>query len=755
MKLQHHGEEVEVLGSAPSGKVGFQIKTSALAFKILSEGLYSDKIKAVIRELSTNAFDAMVEAGKRDQPFKVHLPTRYEPWFSVKDEGVGMSHDRILHNYCTYFGSSKNDTNDQVGCLGLGSKSPFAYTETFSVTSIKDGKKRTYTALVSEQGYPEVMEIPLGEEDGQPVFEVNTDEPNGVEVSFPVKESDIYEFHNKARSVYLDFPVKPETNLSDFRIGKIEYTVKKATWRMRKPCNDLSWHTHVRVVQGCVAYPLDHNQIGFRHPLLDSLIDLHVPIGDVEITPSREAISYTEFTRKNLKAALEVVAQEIAESYVEKINTCKTRLEALITMSQIRSQNRELFNAVEKLVYSSSYDNFKLTGDYIDVDQCDYLPIQVSSLQFRGSKLDKGSFFSSKADRLEMINNPSARTIRGPVKFQFSTEPYLIFNDTTKGNLKSYLNRANEAGEFPRAHLFLIEASKDEDGTLDPDAKDYADLLANEFDSKIILMSTLVAKYPAPKREKVDKKTTRIRQFWVNRRDNGSDWWRCSADNIEHLLTQGEGKVKYWVNLFDGKVNEEVVSNDNQVLGELIQNLKAAGFPFHFPTVFGVPERELAVVKDDPDEWVNLMDAAKEYLENLPENEVNLLTVIENMGKFSNLRDLLKLIQIPDLQNSRLVTDATQFKTILDAGAKLQEYYSPARKKAEAIQVLSRQFEIKPRPFPKEIDLYLDHVRRDFPILIDLATRDRSHAVIYVKLIEERDALLAKVAEYESLEAAV
>ena len=83
-----------IINSAPQneailsnvGEVGeFRIRNSAKAFKILSDGLYANKIRAIIRELSCNAVDSHVAAGKADVPFSVHLPNQLEPWFSIRD----------------------------------------------------------------------------------------------------------------------------------------------------------------------------------------------------------------------------------------------------------------------------------------------------------------------------------------------------------------------------------------------------------------------------------------------------------------------------------------------------------------------------------------------------------------------------------------------------------------------------------------------------------------------------------------------
>lgn len=59
-----------------SDVAGFKIKTSNVAFDILSSGLYANKIRAVIRELSCNAVDSHIAAGKSNTPFLVRLPWR-------------------------------------------------------------------------------------------------------------------------------------------------------------------------------------------------------------------------------------------------------------------------------------------------------------------------------------------------------------------------------------------------------------------------------------------------------------------------------------------------------------------------------------------------------------------------------------------------------------------------------------------------------------------------------------------------------
>jgi HSP90 family molecular chaperone len=101
MKLDVDANEVILSNVGTTGE--FRIKNSQKAFAILSSGLYSNKIRAIIRELSCNAVDSHVAAGKADIPFEVHLPTIFEPWFAVKDFGIGLTGDQVTSIYTTYF----------------------------------------------------------------------------------------------------------------------------------------------------------------------------------------------------------------------------------------------------------------------------------------------------------------------------------------------------------------------------------------------------------------------------------------------------------------------------------------------------------------------------------------------------------------------------------------------------------------------------------------------------------------------------
>ena len=181
------------IAAAALETVDFEIEASAQAFRTLIDGLYTDKVLAVIREISTNAYDAQVEAGNGDLPFEVHLPTPLEPHYSVRDFGTSMTHAKVMEHYTRLFRSDRTGTNLAVGQYGLGSKSPYAISDSFVVTAYLDGEARVYVASLNNAGKPIFSHVST----------LPSDEPNGLLVSVTPSETNRGEFLEKARQVFL------------------------------------------------------------------------------------------------------------------------------------------------------------------------------------------------------------------------------------------------------------------------------------------------------------------------------------------------------------------------------------------------------------------------------------------------------------------------------------------------------------------------------------------------------------------------
>jgi hypothetical protein len=300
---------------------GFSIKASAHAFKMLSSGLYSDKIRAVLREIGCNAMDAHIAAGDPNKPFRVKLPNALDDQFYIQDWGPGLAHEDVMGLYTTYFSSTKQDSDEFTGAFGLGSKSPFSYTDSFSVVSTFGGKKRTYSLYLSNQGAP--MVSLMAEEDP------DEDWAHGVRVGFAVKPQDYEEFKLKAQMVFSWFRVVPEVRGTG-AVKPQEYKFECPEFALLKNGS----REHVTAVMGNVAYPVDLLQLGVasadkKDPLAYAAsvpgLVLRLPIGAVQVAASREQLQYDpaslkamrEITRhavkllgKDVVAALEAAADD-------------------------------------------------------------------------------------------------------------------------------------------------------------------------------------------------------------------------------------------------------------------------------------------------------------------------------------------------------------------------------------------------------------------------------------------------------------
>lgn len=286
--MQLAQEQKKVVRSNQFQESKFKIEASSKAFQILSSRLYADGFKAIIRELCTNASDAHVAAGIPNMPIHVHCPSLFDGSFSVRDFGTGIDPQDFEKIYTTYFYSTKSDTNDQVGCFGLGSKSPFAYTQQFTVENHFGGKKYIYSCFINESGEPSVTLLST----------VATDE-TGVKISFPVKREDWYEFERAAMKVLQWFDVDPKCNVKFVKAAFIG-RIKKFGY------GEAVDHPQYGVRMGQVVYPVKNE---YLEDYCDNGTIINVHVGAVDITPSRESLEYSKRTidtLEKIKAELSV-----------------------------------------------------------------------------------------------------------------------------------------------------------------------------------------------------------------------------------------------------------------------------------------------------------------------------------------------------------------------------------------------------------------------------------------------------------------
>lgn len=304
MKLEGAALDIETSGFGATSQ--FTIAASPQAFDILTSNIYENKIRAVIREVSCNALDAHVAAGV-SRPFDVHLPTSYEPWFSVRDFGNGLSQGELVQIYTTFFMSTKSNSNEYVGAFGLGSKSPFCLVDSFTIISYYDGIKSTYCCYRAEDRSLKISlvnEIPCGSETGlEVIIEGQTGDYKGA--SFRQEAIEVFSYFNSVPNVNIPEVTDAINNkISSFTVVRDGFV---ANFKARVDYNSCV------AVMGNVCYRIPQ-EFRFKFP-----VRIYFNIGDLSVNPGRESLSLDSKTKAMLEKRLREVQAAIPAVYIEEL----------------------------------------------------------------------------------------------------------------------------------------------------------------------------------------------------------------------------------------------------------------------------------------------------------------------------------------------------------------------------------------------------------------------------------------------------
>lgn len=344
-------------------ELGFRIAQSNKAFEILANNLYKDKILAVIRELSCNAYDAHVEAEIPTRPFEVHIPTSKEPYFSVRDYGGGLTSEQVEDIFTVFFESTKTGSSRFTGSFGLGAKTPFAIVNEFFVNSYQNG---TITKYVCRR------------KGGIPVIECldvqATTLENGLEIKFnlDIKSFDEQNWRDKAYNALDAFKIPPICNC------KFVFSHKKEEYLCGNNWESLPDQRGILIQMGNVRYPLVVQMLPKLTAKYQNMFThgwnynchalcLHIPQKSIEITPSREEISYDENTISFLENYLDKLFQDYIASIQDRISKCKYINEVIDTYKTLSSNRFSLLWKIvddraltykDETFISSSYDPY-------------------------------------------------------------------------------------------------------------------------------------------------------------------------------------------------------------------------------------------------------------------------------------------------------------------------------------------------------------------------------------------------------------
>jgi hypothetical protein len=318
--------------------------------------LYSRPVEAVFREYVSNGLDSHLKA-KQKKPVEVTISDsgfktidgelkRYTGYLKIRDHGVGMTKDDIVNVYSRYASSTKRDSNEQIGAFGLGAKSALAISERFDVSSVKDGVKIDFFIKMNNRGVGVVHFV----------SEEKTKEENGVTVWVPLGENKHYKdmmdivqkgqfFKTWKRGTVLFNGTEPDVKDSVYNTDKflpIFLGEHELAWiNFVKPDSTRSYN-YSRLpslsISG-IMYNVDAAAARGTNAGLNKLVEsssgkfiqrlkendisvvLNLPIGSVDLTPSREEIMLTPKTLATLQANYDILAKEIPFTFSSHLNS--------------------------------------------------------------------------------------------------------------------------------------------------------------------------------------------------------------------------------------------------------------------------------------------------------------------------------------------------------------------------------------------------------------------------------------------------
>lgn len=305
-------------GTLSDDRVEMTFDENSIAFlmSILTD-LYSDPAMAVVREYAANARDSHIAAGQT-RPIEVEAPTDLRKMLVIRDFGVGMSVDQVLHEFSKFGYSTKRDTDDQVGMLGLGCKSALSYTSQFTLRCRKDGVEATVLVTRNPNGAGAV----------QIVDTCATDECNGVEVRIPVKDSG-----------HMNYCIREFFQFWDS--GTVLVNGKEPDHVLTKPDSENLWVldddvwlikgelSKSYIIMGHVAYPIATSKI---IPTMGGYNNWHivarVPVGTVDFTPSREELQFTKRTDDTIDTIKTFVLSTVRRLIEAQVSQATSYVEA-------------------------------------------------------------------------------------------------------------------------------------------------------------------------------------------------------------------------------------------------------------------------------------------------------------------------------------------------------------------------------------------------------------------------------------------
>ncbi len=315
------------------------LSVNSTSINVILGNLYQDPHRAMVRELCSNAYDAHVSAQNLEQPYVVQIPTVSNPVFGLRDYGPGLDFEGVNQYLNQLYSTTKKTDSNQLGGFGIGSKTPFALVDSFTLYAYKDGMEYQCCWFKDEEGVPVLHLLSASE----------TEEPNGIKYEVPVTEEDALLINKALLTELLFIPLRPTFcyDLSDvqgsyidlFTEADINILPYDGYSFINDPHNSLGfagqqgYYTQQRVciTMGGILYPVISGVESQLFRIFNTtnvtnlfkLLVIHLPIGELQLAQTRETLLNNQYNLEKLTSIVTTTCEKIIGDLLENFNETK------------------------------------------------------------------------------------------------------------------------------------------------------------------------------------------------------------------------------------------------------------------------------------------------------------------------------------------------------------------------------------------------------------------------------------------------
>lgn len=675
-------------------------------FDILRNNMYASAPRAVSQEISSNARDANREFQREraladgltldeyreqrgvgqeycERPIEVKLPNKADPTFYIRDFGVGITRDRMVNVFLKYAASTKRAENDETGGFGLGAKTPFAYSEMFTIVTVtNEGEggsliKNTYVSFIdeSERGKINLVnQSPLSPDEYQ---------GTGTTIVLNCKPGDESSFKRWIINTCKYWPVKPEVK-GDAGFAWEEYdTIYKGDgWYIldRQKTHygnyDDEFNKALALCDG-IPYEIRPEYIFKDDEMEDSMknlfkfpLRLDCEIGEVALNTSREDIKYTNGTVNRLKIRLLGVLRELKAKMQKEISSCSSYWDAQFEWNRLKKlQNNILTECYWK---APNGENLKVDGKAVGVGS-----------KYPGLQMKK---FTRQTDGSRpKMSQESHWTFDGK-------KALLVLDDTgnkvpSKGRIVTLMN------QHPNVDIIYAITIQDWASGIDPANQNYQSGQTSwnnlwkdhhlAYSNVIRLSNVDIVKAPRQPKVKGSSATIKIKEY--RRNSHSHTWgrmWRDTRD--DEIKLNDVGRV--YVILYAREAYLPTSFNLDTKSGKWVTNGDIRNVAAMMPkgeTIYGVSYRWANKLGKG---WIPLETYAKKQIEKITQDpslqnisdelhdiDYTIFNSFNYVGGIVNQAEFLKLIDNPNSTMIKYLTLSNQLNTVSSKREKLAQ----------------------------------------------------------------------------------